>query len=154
MKDSARPGELHPGSAPVEERRPQLVFEVFHLAAEGGLCYPQARRGMGKVQFLSHCDEVTEVSQFHAPTIPGTHGWTKKQSIGRKRPLGVNWKVMNETQATKTSTTALDEVRGPQPEVRRESEGVTVEICPQRPSEAGQAAVTTQHASRNDKALL
>ena len=149
VKDPAGPCELDPGAAPIEERRLQIVLEVLHLAAEGGLRDPQARRGMGKVQLLSHRNEVTEVSQFHASTIPGAHGWTKKQSIGRKRRPDVKWRVMNETKATTTGTTAADQVTSPKPEVRTESEGLTVEIRPQRPSEPAREAGDTQHAPRN-----
>ena len=86
VEDPARPRKLHPGAAPVEQRHLQFLFEVLHLTAQRGLGHPQARRRVGKVQFLSHCDEVTEVSQFHVSTIPAAHGWTKQQSIGRNPP--------------------------------------------------------------------
>ena len=70
-------GELHPSATPLKQRRLQLLFEVLHLAAERGLGHAQSRRRMGKVQFFSHRNKVAQVSQFHALTIPGTHGWTK-----------------------------------------------------------------------------
>ena len=40
----------------------QLVLKILHLAAESRLGHAQACRRMGKVQFLGHYYEVTEVS--------------------------------------------------------------------------------------------
>jgi len=145
----ARPRELHSRSATLEQRRLQLPFEVFHLAAEGGLGDAQPCRRVREVQFLSHRHEVSEVSQFHAPTIPAAHGWTKEQSIGRKPPPGVKGEVMNETNATMTATAAgAAEVRSPKAEIRRKAEGPNGEAQAPQLIEQVQDSGDTFHASR------
>ena len=77
--------ELHPGSPSLEKCRLQLGLQIFDLIAESRLGNAESLCRMGKVEFLRHRDEVTQVPEFHRRIIPETYGKPKKQSIGRMR---------------------------------------------------------------------
>ena len=114
VKRPAAARELHPGPTPLEQRRLQLVLEVVHLAAERGLGDTQARGRAREVQFLGHRDEVAQMPQFHAPSIPGGHGPTKEQSIGRTPPAGLTEirDMMHNPPSTLTETRRPPAQRG------------------------------------------
>jgi len=49
----------------VDERGPEIGFELADLGADPGLADVYTFRGAGEVRFLGHRDQVLELSQFH-----------------------------------------------------------------------------------------
>ena len=58
-------GELQFAAAPAEQGAAQLLLQLGHLAAEGGLGNVQRPGRPGDVPLPGHSEEITEQAQFH-----------------------------------------------------------------------------------------
>ena len=65
--ERGRAGGRHARRAtgPVEERRPEVLFELADLRADSGLADVDPRRGAGEIRLFGHGDEVLELPEFH-----------------------------------------------------------------------------------------
>jgi hypothetical protein len=68
-KQPARRTELHAATEAVEQREPDLAFEILNLSRQRGLSHSQADRGATEMFLFANRHEVSKVTQFHSDTV-------------------------------------------------------------------------------------
>jgi hypothetical protein len=90
-KDASGIGEAKRFGAVVEERDTEFVFKRADLPAQGRLRNMEARRRSRDVLFFSDSNEVSQVAEFHEPTISFEHAQPTEKVFSPSRGVAVRW---------------------------------------------------------------
>ena len=64
-------GQVHLVLCPIKKQDTELLFQLFDLARERGLCEVQHHSGLGEAKRFRHGDEVTQMTNLHRQWILG-----------------------------------------------------------------------------------